>query len=94
LLLQLVLIFFEFYRLPTLKELSTGNIHESELTSSFIHPLLQSLLATDHDDRVARWYVLNLPHLLAAIFFLLFTMFLFFLSANIIICYIECNNKD
>ncbi len=61
----------ELYSLPSLKELDKGVIHESELTASFVHPLLKGLFATNYEDRVAHSYVLSLPHLFA-IFFLIF----------------------
>ncbi|KAG1045078.1 hypothetical protein G6F43_011348 [Rhizopus delemar] len=40
--------------LPAMKDLDAGEIGESELACSIVHPLIQSLLAYDMDDKMAK----------------------------------------
>ncbi|KAI8384256.1 uncharacterized protein BYT42DRAFT_611974 [Radiomyces spectabilis] len=39
---------------PALKDLDIGHLRESELAASFVHPLIQALLAYDTEEKVAR----------------------------------------
>ncbi|KAI8384255.1 uncharacterized protein BYT42DRAFT_611973 [Radiomyces spectabilis] len=41
---------------PALKDLDIGHLRESELAASFVHPLIQALLAYDTEDKAARYY--------------------------------------
>jgi hypothetical protein len=40
--------------LPGIKDLDQGELHESEVGTTFVHPFLQALLAHEDDDQVAR----------------------------------------
>lgn len=45
-----------------MKELDNKIIHESELSTSYIHPLMQGLFAVNKENIIARWYVASLPY--------------------------------
>ncbi|CAO3643205.1 unnamed protein product [Mucor fragilis] len=42
------------YLLPAMKELDNKIIHESELSTSYIHPLMQGLFAVNKENIIAR----------------------------------------
>ncbi|CAO3588547.1 unnamed protein product [Absidia cylindrospora] len=41
--------------IPTMKDLDVERVSENHLTASYVHPLMQSLLAITSPDKIAHW---------------------------------------